>query len=50
MFVLAHQAQLIEAKRSGLVRPKAGGRSWRLIRSWLQNINHQTINAPWQPP
>ncbi|MGS5088206.1 hypothetical protein ACVC7V_17120 [Hydrogenophaga sp. A37] len=47
MFVLALDAQLIEAKRSGKLRPTWGVRSWRLIRSWLQNINHQTVNAPW---
>jgi hypothetical protein len=37
------QAQVIEANA---IR---GGQQWasgRLIRSWLQNINHQTVNAP----
>ncbi|MFC7408239.1 hypothetical protein [Hydrogenophaga atypica] len=44
MFVLAHQAQLIETRRMAPAQKKAA--LGRLIRSWLQNINHQTVNAP----
>jgi len=35
-------AQLIEANA---IRETSKGPG-RLIRSWLQNINHQTVNAP----
>jgi hypothetical protein len=47
MFVHAPDAQLIECKR-WVGRPTARvAAPGRWIRSWLQNINHQTINAPW---
>jgi hypothetical protein len=40
-------AQLIEAKTQVWPANDMAGAPGRRFRSWLQNINHQTDNAPW---
>jgi hypothetical protein len=47
MFVLAQFAQLIESKAQAGPANDMAGAPGRRFRSWLQNINHQTDNAPW---
>jgi hypothetical protein len=47
MFVLAQNAQLIESKAQAEPANDMAGAPGRRFRSWLQNINHQTDNAPW---
>jgi hypothetical protein len=47
MFVLAQSAiDRMLARTGESLAVKAGGNPARPIRSWLQNINHQTIDAP----